>query len=203
MANPMWLSLKKIVKHCCLKRLRRQSSISEIHGHNTLWEREVKFMIVQNVSFWWTRSGFWSAASLFQSSLVDVSCEIYVVLFALRPLLPARAKAERSNKGKREEAAMKVITGLWLYWLQSLVSKPSLSLQILLLFALQSGFYHKGKMVICLLLECECTSAHLPTFLKFIYSLFIGLLPSLQWPYGVRSLISLTWLSLFNFHKSN
>lgn len=50
--------------------------------------------------------------SLFQSSLVDVSCEIYVVLFALRPLLPARAKAERSNKGKRKEATMKVITGL-------------------------------------------------------------------------------------------
>lgn len=138
-------------------------------------------MIVQNVSFWWTRSGFWSAASLFQSSLVDVSCEIYVVLFALRPLLPARAKAERSNKGKRREAAVKVITGLWLYWLQSLVSKPSLSLQILPLFALQSVFfYHKGKMVICLLLRCACTSVHLLTFRKFIYSLFIGLLPSPQ-----------------------
>lgn len=163
-------------------------------------------MIVQNVSFWWTRSGFWSAASLFQSSLVDVSCEIYVVLFALRPLLPARAKAERSNKGKRKEAAMKVITGLWLYyWLQSLVSKPSLSLKILLLFALQSVFYHKGKMVICLLHRCACTLVHLPAFLKihilfiFIYSLFIGLVPSPSWsfrncfwsPNGVQSLISL------------
>lgn len=43
---------------------------------------------------------------------MDVSGEIYVVLFALRPLLPARAKAERSNKVKRKDAAMKVITGL-------------------------------------------------------------------------------------------
>lgn len=45
-----------------------------------------------------------SAPLKVSSSLLSVfPGEIYVVLFALRPLLPARAKAERSNKVRGKE----------------------------------------------------------------------------------------------------
>ena len=84
-------------------------------------------MIVYHVSFWWTRSlqtGYGSVASFFQFSHTGLSCEIYICCLLWDYTYLSGLTLREVIKGKRQGASEKVITNLWVYRLQSFVSKP-------------------------------------------------------------------------------
>lgn len=95
----------------------------ELKVHNCLLDHEAALWLCSTCHF--DGQGHPYRIQLCCNFLSVFSCEALLwnvcVLFALRPYLSVRSEAEKSNKGKRQGAVVKVITDLWVDRLWSLV----------------------------------------------------------------------------------